>query len=183
MKKQFAKNASLLWFGYILLLLSAFSLYGSFLSLLGFVALILGYVLRRRARSAGYEADAAHAAWQINTVWLTLLLFMLMLIALFIFFGWMGSDPAIQARLDELSAGSLPPMEMLKQFWAIPGSKALVGVLFSFSLLSLVWPLKRVLHGMLALHSGIEPLKLGSSRWLALVLAALLQLVLPFILL
>ena len=87
------------------------------------------------------------------------------------------------AKLDELSAGDQPPLEMLRQFWAIPGSKALVALMCGSTLLYLVWTLKRTLQGLLSIWQGGMPATLGPVRWLALLLAVLLQVGIPLALL
>ena len=72
---------------------------------------------------------------------------------------------------------------MLRQFWAIPGSKALVAFMCGSTLLYLVWTLKRTLQGFLALWQGVIPASLGLVRWLALLLAVLIQVGIPLVLL
>ena len=79
MENQNAEKPGLLWAGYIALILFTFwmyfqSLYGLGL-LLGLAVLIGGIVGRRRFRSQGRAFAAAHASWQVNTIWIALVLF------------------------------------------------------------------------------------------------------------
>ena len=173
----------MIWAGYVLLLLFSFSLYWSLLLWAGLAALALGYYQRRQARKQGLEADCAHAQWQVNTVWLALILALVGLGGIVGVAGWMGNDPTIMAKLDELSAGDQAPLEILRQFWAIPGSKALVAFMCGSTLLYLVWTLKRTLQGFWAVWQGAVPAAPGSARWVALLLAVMIQVGLPLVLL
>ena len=154
----------------------AASLHVQALFSLGLVALILGYVTRNRFRKHEWSLGVAHASWQINTVWLSLLLGVLVIIVLIAICGWMGSDPMLETKLDAITNSDLAPQEMLRALWAIPGTKAIVGTIITFTLLCLIWPLKRILQGLLALRSGIEPVE--GQGWLALALAVAIQLLL-----
>lgn len=174
METQSAKNSGLLWASYALLILFAFSLYVQPLSFLGLVALIFGYAARSRFRKQKRPLEAAHASWQINTVWLSLLLGVLAIIVLIAIAGWMGSDPMLETKLDAATSSELAPQEMLRSLWCIPGTKAIVGIIIVFTLLCLIWPLKRTLQGLLALRSGIEPAE--GRGWLSLALAVAIQL-------
>lgn len=164
-----------LWAGYALLLLFSFSLYWSPLMWAGVAALALGYYTRRKAGLANSPVARAHAAWQINTVWLALLLGLAGIACVVGVAIWMGANPVVMDRLDAIASGDLPPMDMVRQFWAVPGSKVLVIGICCSVLLYLVWTFKRTLQGMLALRQGGAPSLLGAARWLALLLAVLLQ--------
>lgn len=172
---------SLFWVGYVLLFLLSFALYWGLFLGAGVAALALAYYLRGRARRAEDVVACAHAQWQINTVWLNLLLAVLGIAGVVGVAAWMGSDPAIVEKFEALSPGSQPPMEMLQQFWAVPGSKALVVFLCAWVFLLLLWPLKRTVQGMLALRREQEPANSGSACWLALALGVLLQIGIPMI--
>ena len=183
MNDSSTRVGGMIWAGYVLLLLFSFSLYWSLLFWAGLAALALGYYQRRQARKQGLEAECAHAQWQVNTVWLALILAVVGIGGIVGVAGWMGNDPTIMAKLDELSAGDQAPLEMLRQFWAIPGSKALVVFMCGSTLLYLVWTLKRTLQGFLSIWQGGMPAKLGSVRWVALLLALLIQVGIPLVLL
>lgn len=133
-----------------------------------------------RFRKHGQIFNAAHASWQINTVWLTLLLAILAVVAVIAIGAWMGNDPFLEARLDAIINSDLAPIDGLRAIWNIPGVSTLVTTIIIFAILCLIWPLKRVLHGMMALRYGLEPAQLGARRWLALALAVTLQ-VLPML--
>ncbi|MTJ93230.1 MAG: hypothetical protein F8N36_10255 [Desulfovibrio sp.] len=183
MNDSSTRVSGMIWAGYVLLLLFSFSLYWSLLLWAGVAALALGYYQRRQARKEGSLAECAQAQWQVNTVWLALLLAGLGIGGIAGVAGWMGNDPTIMAKLDELSSGDKPPLEMLRQFWAIPGSKALIAFMCGSVLLYLVWTLKRTLQGLLSLWQGVAPASLGALRWLALLAAVLLQVGIPLVLL
>ena len=114
MNDSSTRVGGMIWAGYVLLLLFSFSLYWSLLFWAGLAALALGYYQRRQARKQGLEADCAHAQWQVNTVWLALLLALVGVGGIVGVAGWMGNDPTIMAKLDELSAGDQAPLEMLR---------------------------------------------------------------------
>lgn len=175
MNGEDARWGGLVWAGYVLLLLFSFSLYWSPLLWAGAAALVLGYYTRRKAARAESMVARAHAAWQINTVWLALLLALAGLAAVVGVAAWMGNNPVIMDRLDEIASGDLPPMDMLRQFWAVPGSKALIISMCCSVLLYLVWTFKRTLQGLMALWKGGAPTMPGATRWLALLLSVLLQ--------
>lgn len=80
MENQNAEKPGLLWAGYIALILFTFwmyfqSLYGIGL-LLGLAVLIVGIAARGRFRSQGRTFAAAHASWQVNTIWIAIVLFL-----------------------------------------------------------------------------------------------------------
>ncbi len=177
MGEQSDKDIVVLWTGYILLFLSAFVMYSDLLLLPEAAVLICGYVVRGTFRKQGKTLSEAHASWQINTVWLALLIFVAATITVVAIFAWMGSDPAVEARLDAIASSDLAPVEMLDELMAVPGITWLATAVITFALLFAIWPLKRVLHGMMALRAGIEPAQLGAGRWLALVLAIAIQFV------
>lgn len=183
MKDSSTHVSGMIWAGYVLLLLFSFSLYWSLLLWAGLGALALGYYQRRQARKGAMQAECAHARWQVNTVWLALVLALVGIGGIVGVAGWMGNDPVVMAKLDELSTGDQPPLEMLRQFWAIPGSKALVAFMCGSTLLYLVWTLKRTLQGFLSIWKGTAPAALGPLHWAALLLAVLIQVGIPLVLL
>lgn len=183
MKDSSNHVSGMIWAGYVLLLIFSFSLYWSLLLWAGVAALALGYYQRRQARKDGMQMECAHAQWQVNTVWLALVLAFVGIGGLVGVAGWMGNDPEVMAKLDALAAGDQPPMEMLRQFWAIPGSKALVAIMCGSILLYLVWTLKRTMQGLLSIWKGTVPAALGPARWAMLLLAVLIQVGVPLVLL
>ncbi len=172
----------ILWTGYVLLFLSSFVMYSKLLLIPEAAVLIGGYVAKGTFRKQGKPLSEAHASWQINTVWLALLLFVAATIAVVAICAWMVSDPAVEARLDAIANSDLAPVEMLDELMAVPGITYLATAVITFALLFAIWPLKRVLHGMMALKAGLEPAQLGAGRWIALVLAIAIQ-VIPMIVL
>lgn len=183
MKDSSIHVSGTIWAGYVLLLLFSFSLYWSLLLWAGVGALALGYYQRRQAIKQDMQAEYVHAQWQVNTVWLALALALVGIGGIVGVAGWMGNDPVVMAKLDELSAGDQAPMEILRQFWAIPGSKALVAFMCGSTLLYLVWTLKRTLQGFLSIWKETAPAALGPLRWVALLLAVLIQVGIPLALL
>ncbi|MDO4839798.1 MAG: hypothetical protein Q3990_03910 [Desulfovibrionaceae bacterium] len=175
MGEQSDKDMILLWTGYVLLFLSAFVMYSKLLLLPGAAVLIGGYVARGTFRRQGKPLSSAHASWQINTVWLALLIFVAATIAVIAICAWMVSDPAVEARLDAIVSSNMTPVEMLDDLIDVPGVTYLATAVITFALLFSIWPLKRVLHGMIALKAGLEPAQLGTGRWIALVLAIAIQ--------
>lgn len=179
--KNVSDKSVVLWAGYISLLLFILAMYFQFLALFGTVVLIGGYLARHLFRKHGQIFNAAHASWQINTVWLTLLLAILAVVAVIAIGAWMDNEPSLEARLDAIINSDLAPIDGLRAIWNIPGVSTLVTTIIIFAMLCLIWPLKRVLHGMMALRYGLEPAQLGARwRWLALALAVTLQ-VLPML--
>lgn len=181
MENQNAEKPGLLWAGYIALILFTFwmyfqSLYGLGL-LLGLAVLIGGIVARRRFRSQGRAFAAAHASWQVNTIWIALVLFIITLIVLLVIFGLIGSEPGIESQLDAIVQSDGTPGEMLHALWIIPGIKAAVAACLVCSLLSLIWPLKRTIQGILTLYAGREPKNAGGVGWVSVLLAILLQVI------
>ncbi len=172
----------ILWTGYVLLFLSSFVMYSKLLLIPEAAVLIGGYVAKGTFRKQGKPLSEAHVSWQINTVWLALLLFVAATIAVVAICAWMVSDPAVEARLDAIANSDLAPVEMLDELMAVPGITYLATAVITFALLFAIWPLKRVLHGMMALKAGLEPAQLGAGRWIALVLAIAIQ-VIPMIVL
>lgn len=80
-----------------------------------------GYLARHLFRKHGQIFNAAHASWQINTVWLTLLLGILAVVAVIAIGAWMGNEPFLEARLDAIINSDLAPIDGLRAIWNIPG--------------------------------------------------------------
>ncbi len=175
MVEQQSDKDIVLWTGYVLLFLSAFAMYSKLLLLPAAVVLIGGYVAKGTFHRQEKPLSEAHAAWQINTVWLAVLLVVAGTAAVAAICAWMFSDPAAEARLEAIASSDLAPVEMLDELLAVPGITYLATAVTTFAVLFAVWPLKRALHGMLALKAGLEPAQLGAGRWIALVLAIAIQ--------
>ncbi len=183
MEEQKSPALGGLWCNYVFLFLAVFTPYIQSLGALALVALIFGYRLRSRARKAELPFNAAHASWQINTLWLYVVLFGVMVVGSFIVLAWMGSNEEAKAQIDALSAASasISPLEAFQGLWAIPGIRALVILPTLIALLMAIWPFQRVLHGMLALRAGKEPLEARSGSLPALGLSLLIQIAIPCI--
>ena len=151
-------NHTTLWVNYILLGLFCFCLtIHMWLAWLGPVAWVVGIIARKRLYEQGDETGALHAAWQCNTIWIAALLCMVGIVAFVGVLWWMGQDPTIESQINNLTNGDLPPVEMLQGLWAVPGIKAIVALMCAFAVLFLVWPLKRVIQGVLALRAATPP--------------------------
>lgn len=143
--------------------------------LLGLAVLIVGIIARRSYRSQGRMLAAAHASWQVNTVWIAAALFVALIVVLFAIFAWMGQDPNIQAQLDAITKSDASPLDQLRALWNVRGIKAVVGACLIVTLLSIIWPLKRVFQGVLTLRSGREPSNAGGTGFVSLLLAVVVQ--------
>ncbi len=181
LENQNAEKPGLLWAGYIALILFTFwmyfqSLYGIGL-LLGLAVLIVGIAARGRFRSQGRTFAAAHASWQVNTIWIAIVLFLITVIVLLVIFALIGSDPGIESQLDAITQNDGTPGEMLHALWVIPGIKVSVAACLVCSLLSLIWPLKRAIQGILTLYAGREPKNAGGAGVVSVLLAILLQVI------
>ena len=164
-----------LWISYALLLLFAFSAYWPLLLILGIIALPFGYVSRSGYQRQERLVEAAHASWQVNTIWIAFLLIVVAFLALLGVSAWMQSDPAVQAQLNAITQSKMSAPEKLREVWQIPSARVIVGIFVIFALCCLIWPLKRTLHGLMALWSDVSPSALGSRKWLAFVLAVVVQ--------
>ena len=181
MENQNVEKPGLLWAGYIALILFTFWMYFQSLYalglLLGLAVLIVGIVARGRFRSQGRPFAAAHASWQVNTVWIAIALFIVDVIVLVVIFALIGSEPGIESQLDAIVQRGGTPGEMLHALWIIPGIKAAVSACLFCSLLSLIWPLKRTIQGVLTLYAGREPKDAGGAGVLSILIAILLQVI------
>lgn len=166
-----------LWLNYGLLFLASFSAYLQPLSLLALAAFLFGYILRRRARKQGRDFNAAHASWQVNTLWLGFLLVIVFTVALISVVAFMGENAADE--LNAIADGPLSAQEKMLAFWNIPCSRMLIIGIFAFSFTLMIWPFQRILHGILALHARKCPLESGSGSLPALGLAIIIQLFIP----
>lgn len=170
----------LFWLDYLLLAGGSFALWAPRLALAPLPVLALALLLRRMARIRGEEAvGAAHAQWQMHTVWLFLLLF-LALLGLFLGMGLAFSEGAALDRVEAIAnafgAGSLNLCSALEHFWSVGEIRWFAWAGLLWTALALLWPLQRTVQGMLALCAEHAPRSLSrGKRWLALGLAALMQ--------
>ncbi|HIU17145.1 MAG TPA: hypothetical protein IAB01_01690 [Candidatus Avidesulfovibrio excrementigallinarum] len=164
-----------LWVSYIMLLIFAFSAYWPLLLILGIITLPFCYMSRSGYQRQGRPVETAHAAWQVNTVWIAFLLIVVAFMVLLGVSAWMQGDPEIQAKINAITQSGMSAPEKLAKVWAIPSARVIVGVFVTFMLCCLIWPLKRTLHGIMALWADVRPSELGARQWLAFGLAVLLQ--------
>lgn len=180
MEEQKSRVTGSLWLNYVMLFLATFSVYASYLSVLGFAAFIFGYILRRYTRKQGLDFHTAHASWQVNTVWLNLLLVVVFTVTLISIMAFMGETASNE--LNTIADSAISNKEKMLAFWNIPGSRLLLISIFAFSFTLMLWPFQRILHGILALRAGKSPLDPRSGSLPALVLAIIIQACIPVIL-
>lgn len=194
-----------IWINYLLLAGFAFSTFLGWIgNVMGLAALVLGYLARSGARQRQQELAIAHASWQINTIWLALLLFVGGMAVSIGIAAWMGADPEASRELEAfrvsptykaleaIAAGEgdsvADPVavvtDVFRRLWDIPGVKSLTLFLGIFALLYLLWPLKRVIQGFLALLGRTQPEGSAGRAFLSWVMAIVLNALLaaPFLL-
>lgn len=194
-----------IWLNYLLLAGFTFSTFLGWIgNIMGLAALVLGYLARSGARQRRQELAAAHASWQINTIWLALLLFAGGMVVCTGIAAWIGADPeasreleAFQASptykaLEAIAAGEggdvadpvAVVMDVFRRLWDIPGVKSLALFLSIFALLYVLWPLKRVIQGFLALLGRAQPEGSTGRAFLSWIMAIVLNALLgaPFLL-
>lgn len=122
------------------------------------------------------DAAAAHARWQLNTLGLYLLLF-LALVGIFFILGASFHDGPALDRLEIIgnayNAGRVNLYDALARLWAVEELHAFSLGASLWTVLALLWPLKRVFQGMLALAVGVAPDTLPRSRRLLALLGAM----------
>ena len=194
-----------IWLNYLLLAGFAFSTFLGWVgNIMGLAALVLGYLARSGARQRQQTLAVAHASWQINTIWLALLLFVGGMAVTIGIAAWIGADPeasreleAFQASpsykaLEAIAAGEgdnvadpvAVVVDVFHRLWDIPGVRSLTLFLGIFALLYVLWPLKRVIQGFLALLGRAQPEGSAGRAFLSWIMAFVLNALLaaPFLL-
>lgn len=173
------KNPVLYWIAYVLLAagLTGVTTWVWYLPLLGF---LLALFLRRKAKKTQEALALSHASWQVNTFWIMLVLGIVLLGMLFGLFGMIGADVELKAEIDGISAamssGQIGPYEGVSRLWAIDSLRIFILVLLGWGVVMVYWPLKRIIHGGLALCAGVAPLQLSKARqWIALGIAIVFE--------
>ncbi len=166
----------LCWIGYALLAASTGGPFWSYAYLGVPAAFILAWQLRRKASGTGDLALYDHAVWLLRTGGSLSLLYLLGLAALLSLFYAIGNDDAAMASLNGLEQAmtteTLSAQERIARLLQLGWMQLLLGggLLWWFLL---AWPLKRLLHGMLALRRALAPQALPRSCRLAAAAAAL----------
>ena len=158
------KRERSLWMSYIMLLIFSFSVYWPLLLILGIITLPFGYMARSGYHRQGREVEAAHASWQVNTILIAFLLIVVAFLALLGVSAWMEGDPQVQAQLDAINASGMPALEKLRAVWQLPSARIIMVIFIVFVVCCLVWPLKRTLHGALALWEEVSPAALDTGK-------------------
>ena len=168
----------LFWTGYALLAGGAFALWLPWLAWLLPPALLLGWLLRRvtRIRESDSGLGVTHAQWQLNTFWIFALLFLALLALLFglgVAFSEGKALDSVEAVGNAYNAGQIDIYAAVERVWAINEIRYFTYGGMAWSLLALLWPLKRAIHGMFALAARCEPCQLASGRRLISLLLAM----------
>ena len=160
---------------YLLLAGGAFALLLPGAGLLIVPAAPLCALLLHAARRRQDPTAAAHARWQLHTFCLYLLLF-LALVGIFFILGASFRDGPALDRLEVIgnayNAGTANLYDALGRLWAVEELHAFSLGASLWAVLALLWPLKRVFQGLLALAAGVAPDKLPRFRRLLALLAA-----------
>lgn len=140
---------------------------------------LLAIPLHLYARRIGDFAGVAHSRWQMRTIGVFLLLF-LALVAMFFILGASSVDGPALDRLEIIgnayNSGKADLYASLVELWAIKELQFFALGAFAWTGLTLVWPLKRAIQGILALAVGIAPKALPRwGRCLALLAALAAQ--------
>lgn len=172
----------LCWFGYALLAASIGGPFWPYAYLGAPAAFAIGFCLQRSASQSGDLLVYDHAVWISRIFFLKLILYLLGLLGLFGIFYAIGSDDGLMAGLESLeqslNAGTLSDEERVTTLLRTTAFQLLFGGIFLWWLL-LAWPLKRLLHGLLALRVQLAPRALPRiQRFAAFAAALVLQLIL-----
>ena len=172
------RNPLPLWGLYFLLLVAMFATPLSNLSfLLWIIAPLLALTIRNSARKEGLEDDAQHASWIMGSAGLFLLL-------VFLLIGGMATASstligAESQRINEISTAmsrqQMPWKDAFVQLLEVQGVKGMILICAGGLLLSVLWPLQRILQGMVALKMQVAPRRISTGgKLLTLLLAVLL---------
>ena len=173
------RNPLPLWGLYFLLLVAMFATPLSNLSfLLWIIAPLLALTIRNSARKEGLEDDAQHASWIMDSAGLFLLL-------VFLIIGGMATASSTligaesQQRINEISTAmsrqQMPWKDAFVQLLEVQGVKGMILICAGGLLLSVLWPLQRILQGMVALKMQVAPRRISTGgKLLTLLLAVLL---------
>lgn len=173
------RNPMPLWGLYFLLLVAMFATPLSNLSfLLWIIAPLLALTVRNSARKEGLEDEAQHASWIMGSAGLFLLL-------VFLLIGGMATASSTligaesQQRINEISAAmsqqQMPWKDAFVQLLEVQGVKGMILICAGGLLLSVLWPLQRILQGMVALKMQVAPRRISTGgKLLTLLLAVLL---------
>ena len=173
------RNPLPLWGLYFLLLVAMFATPLSNLSfLLWIIAPLLALTIRNSARKEGLEDDAQHASWIMGSAGLFLLL-------VFLLIGGMATASSTligaesQQRINEISTAmsrqQMPWKDAFVQLLEVQGVKGMILICAGGLLLSVLWPLQRILQGMVALKMQVAPRRISTGgKLLTLLLAVLL---------
>lgn len=173
------RNPLLLWGLYFLLLVALFVTPLSNLSfLLWIITPLLAFTVRNSARREGAEDEAQHASWIMGSAGLFLLL-------VFLLIGGMATASSTligadsQQRINEISSAmsrqQLTWKEGFLQLLDVRGVKGMILICAGGLLLTVLWPLQRILQGMVALKMRVVPRRISTGgKLLTLLLAVFL---------
>lgn len=173
------RNPLPLWGLYFLLLVAMFATPLSNLTFLLWIAApLIALTLRNSARAAGHEDDALHASWIMGSAGLFLLL-------VFLLIGGMATagstlvGPESQQRIAEISTAMseqrLSWQDGFARMLDVQGVKGMILICAGGLLLAVLWPLQRILQGMIALKMQVAPRRISTGgKLLTLLLAILL---------
>ena len=172
-------NPRLLWGLYFLLLVALFATPLSNLSfLLWIITPLLAFTVRNSARREGADDEAQHASWIMGSAGLFLLL-------VFLLIGGMATASSTligadsQQRINEISRAmsqqQLTWKEGFLQLLDVRGVEGMILICAGGLLLTVLWPLQRILQGMVALKMRVVPRRISTGgKLLTLLLAVFL---------
>ena len=183
------RNPLPLWGLYFLLLVAMFATPLSNLSfLLWIIAPLLALTIRNSARKEGLEDEAQHASWIMpypTKIVKFLVPGKLVPETVFLLIGGMATASSTligaesQQRINEISAAmsrqQMAWKDAFVQLLEVQGVKGMILICAGGLLLSVLWPLQRILQGMVALKMQVAPRRISTGgKLLTLLLAVLL---------